>query len=78
MKSRGIRLASGMSLGGDGDDDDGKSVSPQLVLEGSHPTGETVHFDPSGRLVWPVLFLYPEHGQTDFISAFTEDQRWAL
>ncbi len=49
--------------------------SVQLMLEGSHPSGEKVHFDPAGRLVWPVLFLYPEHGQTDLISAFSEDNR---
>jgi len=23
-------------------------------------------------LVWPVLFLYPEHGESDFIEEFTE------
>ena len=23
-------------------------------------------------LVWPVLFLYPEYGETDFIEEFTE------
>lgn len=46
-----------------------------FTLDGSHPSGEKVHFEPDGRLVWPVLFLYPEHGQTDLISAFHEDHR---
>ena len=23
-----------------------------------------------GKLVWPVLFLYPEKGETDFIEEF--------
>ena len=27
-----------------------------------------------GKLVWPVLFLYPEKGETDFIEEF----RWAF
>lgn len=45
------------------------------MLEGLHPSGEKVHLDLAGRLVWPVLFLYPEHGQTDLISAFSEDHR---
>lgn len=36
-----------------------------------------MHFAPEGdrtRLVWPVLFLYPEFGDTDFIEAFHEDE----
>ncbi len=45
------------------------------MLDGSHPSGERVHLDPVGKLMWPVLFLYPEHGQTDLISAFHEDDR---
>ena len=27
-------------------------------------------------LVWPVLFLYPEFGETDFIQEFVENQRF--
>ena len=49
----------------------------ELVLEGSHPSGEKVHLDPEGGLVWPVMFLYPEHGQSDLIAAFHEDHRQA-
>lgn len=26
-----------------------------------------------GVLIWPVMFVYPEYGQTDFIQAFPED-----
>ena len=26
-----------------------------------------------GVLNWPVMFVYPEYGQTDFIQAFAED-----
>ncbi|KAJ7332682.1 hypothetical protein JRQ81_014862 [Phrynocephalus forsythii] len=30
----------------------------------------------NGSLSWPVLFLYPEHEQSDFISAFHEESRF--
>ncbi len=50
-------------------------------LEPTHPAAlrKRVHFvDGSGDLlVWPVLFLYPEHGETDFIEEFVEDQTFA-
>ncbi|XP_023648599.1 tetratricopeptide repeat protein 4 [Paramormyrops kingsleyae] len=39
-------------------------------------TGFKVHLDEQGVLHWPVLFLYPEHGQTDFISSFNENDRF--
>jgi len=32
-----------------------------------------VHFDEKDRLVWPVMILYPETQQTDFIQNFHED-----
>ncbi|XP_063795728.1 tetratricopeptide repeat protein 4 [Pseudophryne corroboree] len=48
---------------------DGLSCSENL-------TGAHVHLDESDRLNWPVLFLYPEHSQTDFISSFPEDSRF--
>jgi len=32
-----------------------------------------VHFDEKDRLVWPVMILYPEIQQTDFIQNFHED-----
>ncbi|RVE73534.1 hypothetical protein OJAV_G00032330 [Oryzias javanicus] len=35
-------------------------------------TGAQVFLDEKGLLHWPVLFLYPEHQQSDFISAFCE------
>ena len=28
-------------------------------------------------MAWPVLFLYPEHGETDFIEEFMEDDAFA-
>ncbi|OXB64571.1 hypothetical protein ASZ78_016023 [Callipepla squamata] len=39
-------------------------------------TGAKVHLDADGNLSWPVLFLYPEHEQTDFIEAFHENSRF--
>ena len=41
-------------------------------LESSHPSGAKVFLNHQGHLEWPVLFLYPEHGETDFISRFNE------
>ncbi|XP_046752518.1 DNA polymerase interacting tetratricopeptide repeat-containing, protein of 47 kDa isoform X1 [Diprion similis] len=34
-----------------------------------------VHLVENGRLVWPVIILYPETHQTDFIQEFHEDTR---
>nr|XP_056700944.1 tetratricopeptide repeat protein 4 [Euleptes europaea] len=39
-------------------------------------TGARVCLDENGSLSWPVLFLYPEHGQSDLISAFHEESRF--
>lgn len=38
------------------------------------PSGQPnmVHLNSDGLLVWPVLFLYPEFGETDFIAEFNE------
>lgn len=63
VQSRGIHLAG---------DTNEEGLPHELSLQGPHPSGERVHFDTEGNLVWPVLFLYPEYGQTDFIAAFSE------
>jgi hypothetical protein len=50
-----------------------------LVVENPvNPQQKTVHFSLSNQdnpteLNWPTLFLYPEHGQTDFIESFNEN-----
>ena len=45
----------------------------------SQPPGEgRVHINSNGELVWPVMFLYPEHGQCDYIIAFNENSRFEL
>ena len=45
-------------------------------LESSHPSGAKVFLNHQGHFEWPVLFLYPEHGETDFISRFNEHAKW--
>ena len=34
-----------------------------------------VQMDAGGVLSWPVMFVYPEYNETDFISSFCEDDR---
>ncbi|XP_041087026.1 tetratricopeptide repeat protein 4 isoform X1 [Polyodon spathula] len=64
------------------DEEDEEGVSgalAELSLDGissENATGARVFLDESGSLNWPVLFLYPECGQTDFISAFHEGTRF--
>jgi len=41
------------------------------------PTGAKVHLNSDGVLVWPVMFLYPEYGETDFVEAFSEVSSFA-
>lgn len=39
---------------------------------GSVVHGHLVHLDDNQNLIWPVVFVYPEYGQTDFIQSFHE------
>ncbi|NXQ63154.1 TTC4 protein, partial [Anthoscopus minutus] len=51
----------------------------EISLDGFHSDsamGAKVHLDADGNLNWPVLFLYPEHEQTDFTVAFHEHSRF--
>ena len=34
-----------------------------------------VSIDSTGVLCWPVVFVYPEFGETDLISSFNENDR---
>ncbi|RWS16435.1 tetratricopeptide repeat containing cytosolic Fe-S cluster assembly factor-like protein [Dinothrombium tinctorium] len=45
------------------------------LFDSNHPaaTGKHVIISESGDLIWPVLFVYPEYGQTDFIESFNEN-----
>lgn len=85
-QERGIKLLKtklSRHRGSDSEDDDGDGgasrVLADLELDGIGPqeaTGARVYMDEQGVLHWPVLFLYPEHSQTDFISAFCENSRF--
>ncbi|XP_029002424.1 tetratricopeptide repeat protein 4 [Betta splendens] len=82
IKDRGIKLLHSTkpckrgSNSEDEDEDEGCSAGmAQLSLDGlssQEVTGAQVFRDEQGSLHWPVLFLYPEHQQSDFISAFCE------
>ncbi|XP_076067448.1 DNA polymerase interacting tpr containing protein of 47kD isoform X2 [Oratosquilla oratoria] len=52
------------------------SVLSLSDLEPCHPSamGSKVHLNEEGQLIWPVLFLYPEYHETDFIQEFNETQ----
>ena len=44
-------------------------------LDSQHPGGGRVQLDSDGILHWPVVFVYPEFSDTDFIQAFNENSR---
>lgn len=46
-----------------------KDLEPQIPQLAQH----RVKFDKRERLIWPVMILYPETMQTDFIQNFHED-----
>ncbi|MEQ2204424.1 hypothetical protein XENOCAPTIV_013058, partial [Xenoophorus captivus] len=83
IKERGIKLFQPMNScpegsegEGEGDDECPSAGIAQLnldTLSSLEVTGAQVFLDEQGTLHWPVLFLYPEHQQTDFISAFCEN-----
>lgn len=78
IKARNIRLVSESA----GEDEDSASNGPaEILLDGlssENPYGARLSIDDQGRLSWPVLFLYPEYAQSDFISAFHEDTRYCF
>uniref|UniRef100_A0A8C3X4H2 Tetratricopeptide repeat domain 4 n=1 Tax=Catagonus wagneri TaxID=51154 RepID=A0A8C3X4H2_9CETA len=74
IKARNIRLVSEAA-----DEDSASEGLGELFLNGlssENPYGARLSVDDQGRLSWPVLFLYPEYAQSDFISAFHEDSRF--
>lgn len=77
-QARNIRLVSEAA----GEDEDSASEGlGELILNGltsENLYGARLSVDDGGRLTWPVLFLYPEYAQSDFISAFHEDSRYFL
>uniref|UniRef100_A0A3P8WM44 Tetratricopeptide repeat domain 4 n=1 Tax=Cynoglossus semilaevis TaxID=244447 RepID=A0A3P8WM44_CYNSE len=81
IKDRGIKLLKASQRrqrGSDSEDKDRSSTGAisELSLDGlssQELMGAQVFQDEHGQLHWPVLFLYPEHQQSDFISAFCEN-----
>jgi len=47
-------------------------LSDLFSLKSHHPSGAAVSLTSDGTLTWPVMLLYPEYGETDFIEAFCE------
>lgn len=64
----------GITIGNKGKATNYQTTLDLSSLEPCHPaaTGKRVHLNGSS-LIWPVLFLYPEYGETDFIQEFHED-----
>jgi len=44
-----------------------------LVFEVQNRETSKVYLDDNGKLHWPVMFIYEEYAQIDFIEDFTED-----
>ena len=77
-QARNIRLVS--EAAGEYEDSASEGLG-ELILSGltsENLYGARLSVDDGGRLSWPVLFLYPEYAQSDFISAFHEDSRYFL
>uniref|UniRef100_A0A3Q1HQL4 Tetratricopeptide repeat domain 4 n=1 Tax=Acanthochromis polyacanthus TaxID=80966 RepID=A0A3Q1HQL4_9TELE len=82
IKDRGVKLFQSVeprqhSSDSEEEEEERSSAAiAQLSLDGLNSqevTGAQVFLDNQGLLHWPVLFLYPEHQQSDFISAFCEN-----
>lgn len=78
IQARNIRLVSEAVV----KDEDSASNGPtEIILNGlssENPGGARLSLNNQGRLSWPVLFLYPEYTQSDFVAAFHEDSRYTL
>ena len=51
-------------------------IAGQNALESLEAPGvpsPKVRLDEKGALIWPVVFLYPEYQETDFIQNYHED-----
>ncbi|XP_032552750.1 tetratricopeptide repeat protein 4 isoform X2 [Chiroxiphia lanceolata] len=72
IKERNIKLV----LESSNEEEEISDGLAEMSLDGFHSdnaAGAKVHLDADGNLHWPVLFLYPEHEQTDFTVAFHEN-----
>ncbi|XP_051788447.1 tetratricopeptide repeat protein 4 isoform X1 [Erpetoichthys calabaricus] len=79
IQNRGIKLSAPLqpccqSSGDDEEEEESLSGGLEQLSLGS--CGHQVLLDEQDHLSWPVLFLYPEYGQTDLIAAFHEETRF--
>jgi len=72
VKERGLRLGDVSDLDADQDDVQAIDALDLSAFESKHPSGATVVVGDDGTMSWPVMFLYPEYGETDFIQSFHE------
>lgn len=70
IKSRGVNL----ELIEGKRNPDLKDLEPQVPQIAQ----SKVHLDAQNKLIWPVMILYPEMQQTDFIQNFHEDVLYAF
>lgn len=70
FQDRGVTLAEFST-------EDQRNLDPLLLtnLESCHPSNAKVFLNDKGQLEWPVMFLYPEHGESDIITAFNEQAK---
>lgn len=78
IQARNIKLVS--EAASEDEDSDSEDLGELSLdrLSSENRYGARLSVDEQGRLSWPVLFLYPEHTQSDFIAAFHEDSRYLL
>ncbi len=71
LQARGIQL-------GDlrGNKAGGIDLLSLAYLESHHPSGARVYLDDSSTLHWPVMFLYPEYAESDYIMDCNENNRF--
>ncbi|EGF82990.1 hypothetical protein BATDEDRAFT_21274 [Batrachochytrium dendrobatidis JAM81] len=63
----------------DADDDDDKNVAKSVLLNHPLAADHKIKFDATtSSLKFPVLFLYPEHKQSDFIAEFDENDTFYM
>ncbi|KAJ3289933.1 hypothetical protein HK104_007120 [Borealophlyctis nickersoniae] len=76
IKARGIRMIT-TSENRDADSDSDAETARRPRYEHPLDPDHRVKIGPSGLLTWPVMFIYPEHKESDLIAAFEEDATFA-
>ena len=73
-QARGVRLEECAKPTSDDEEEDDDVVT-KMNRSSLASSESKVRLDEAGVLHWPVLFIYPEHGQSDLISSFNENNR---